>query len=59
MMRWMVAVIPLLAAAGVAWLRFTGGMAEEDFRVAFLAASAAWFALAMWAQARRPDKKTD
>lgn len=59
MMRWLLAVAPLLAAVAAAWLRFTGGLPEEAFRSIFLAGSAGWFVLAMWAQARRVDKKPD
>lgn len=59
MMRWLLAVVPLLAAVAAAWLRFTGSLSEDAFRSVFLAGSAAWFALAMWAQAQRANKKTD
>lgn len=59
MTRWLLAVVPLLAAVGAAWLRFRGGLSEEVFRAVFLAASTAWFVLAMWAQTRRTRKKPD
>lgn len=59
MTRWLVAAIPLLAAVAASWFRFTGALAEETFRGIFLAGSAAWFVLALHAQASRPRQNRD
>lgn len=59
MTRWLVAAIPLLAAVAAAWLRFSGGLAEDAFRSIFLVTSVCWFALALRAETPRSRQKSD
>jgi len=49
MRKWL-AALPLFVALGASWVHFTGALAESSFRQIFLAASALWFVLALWAQ---------